>query len=163
MSDLKLASEFPALGRDDWMKRVEAVLKGASFEEKLVHSSADGIRLEPLYGQLPGPRAARAAQVPWTLHQRIDHPDAARANELALDDLTNGATGLVLVTKDGATIITLSMSSLTAGTPLAPVSISEDTSATANEWKFIYTKVAGAGLTDFSMRLFFSAAHVANS
>ena len=61
MSDLKLASEFPALGRDDWMKRVEAVLKGASFEEKLVHSSADGIRLEPLYGQLPGPRAARPA------------------------------------------------------------------------------------------------------
>ena len=103
MSDLKLASAFPALGRNDWMKRVEAVLKGASFEDKLVHSSADGIRLEPLYGQLAGPRAARAAQVPWTLHQRVDHPDAARANELALDDLGNGATGLVLVTKDGAT------------------------------------------------------------
>ena len=32
MGDLKLASEFPALGRADWMKRVEAVLKGASFE-----------------------------------------------------------------------------------------------------------------------------------
>jgi len=61
MSDLKLASAFPALGRNDWMKRVEAVLKGASFEDKLVHSSADGIWLEPLYGQLAGPRAARAA------------------------------------------------------------------------------------------------------
>lgn len=99
MADLKLASEFPALGRADWMKRVEAVLKGASFEEKLVHTSADGIRLEPLYGQLPGPRAARASQVPWTLLQRADHPDAARANDLALDDLANGATGLVLVMK----------------------------------------------------------------
>ena len=103
MRDLKLASEFPAFDRGEWMKRVEAVLKGASFEEKLVHSSADGIRLEPLYGQIAAPRAARATQVPWTLFQRVDHPDAARANELALDDLANGATGLVLVTKDSAT------------------------------------------------------------
>ena len=102
MGDLKLASEFPAVNRADWMKRVEAVLKGAAFEEKLVHTSADGIRLEPLYGQIAGPRAARATQVPWTLFQRVDHPDAARANELALDDLANGATGLVLVSSGSA-------------------------------------------------------------
>lgn len=103
MADLKLASEFPAVGRAEWMKRVEAVLKGASFEEKLVRSTADGIRLEPIYGQQPGPRAARATQVPWTLFQRADHPDAARANDLALDDLANGATGLVLVSRDSRT------------------------------------------------------------
>ena len=103
MSDLRLAAEFPELSRADWMKRVEAVLKGASFEEKLVRTTADGIRLEPLYGQQPGPRAARAQQVPWTVFQRVDHPDAARANELALDDLANGATGLVLVAQDAAT------------------------------------------------------------
>ena len=103
MSDLRLAADFPALGRNDWMKRVEAVLKGASFEEKLMRTTADGIRLEPLYGQQAGPRAARAQQVPWTVFQRVDHPDAARANELALDDLSNGTTGLVLVARDAAT------------------------------------------------------------
>lgn len=103
MTDLKLASEFPAVNRAEWMKRVEAVLKGAAFEEKLVHTSPDGIRLEPIYGQLAAPRAARATQVPWTLFQRVDHPDAVRANEQALDDLANGATGLVLVTQDAAT------------------------------------------------------------
>ena len=103
MSDLKLAAEFPELSRADWMKRVEAVLKGASFTEKLVRTTADGIRLEPLYGQQNAPRAARAAQVPWTLFQRVDHPDAARANEIALEDLSNGATGLVLVSSDSAT------------------------------------------------------------
>ena len=102
MGDLKLAAEFPAVNRADWMKRVEAVLKGAGFEEKLVRTSPDGIRLEPIYGQLAAPRAARARQVPWTLFQRADHPDAARANDLALDDLNNGATGLVLVTQDSA-------------------------------------------------------------
>jgi methylmalonyl-CoA mutase len=103
MSDLTLAAEFPASSRADWMKRVEAVLKGAAFEERLVRTTADGIRLEPLHGQKQGPRAARASQTPWTLFQRVDHPDAARANELALDDLANGATGLVLVSRDAAT------------------------------------------------------------
>jgi len=103
MSDLTLAAEFPGLSRAEWMKRVEAVLKGASFEEKLLRTTADGIRLEPLYGQQSGPRAARARQVSWTLFQRVDHPDSARANELALDDLSNGTTGLVLVSRDAAT------------------------------------------------------------
>ena len=103
MNDLTLAAEFPGFSRADWLKRVEAVLKGASFAEKLVRTSADAIRLEPLYGQQPGPRAARARQVPWTVFQRVDHPDAVRANELALDDLANGATGLVIVARDAAT------------------------------------------------------------
>jgi methylmalonyl-CoA mutase len=100
MTDLSLAAEFPGLTRADWMKRVEAVLKGASFEDRLVSTTADGIRLEPLYGQIAGPRAARPTQAPWTLFQRVDNSDAARANAQALNDLENGATGLVLVTKD---------------------------------------------------------------
>lgn len=81
---------------------MEAVLKGASFEERLVTSTADGIRLEPLYGQTAGPRAARPMQAPWTIFQRVDHPDAAKANAQALDDLESGATGLVLVSDDAA-------------------------------------------------------------
>jgi methylmalonyl-CoA mutase len=97
MTALSLAAEFPDLTRSDWMKRVDAVLKGASFEEKLVSTTADGIRVEPLYGQVAGPRAARAHQTPWTLFQRVDHSDPAKANEMALDDLGHGATGLVLV------------------------------------------------------------------
>ncbi len=103
MTDLSWAAEFPAAARADWLKRVDAVLKGAAFEEKLVSSTADGIRLEPLHWQWAGPRAARAAQGPWTLFQRSDHPDPARANAQALDDLANGAAGLVLVGKSAAT------------------------------------------------------------
>ncbi len=102
MTGLSLAAEFPAFSREDWMRRVEAVLKGAAFEEKLVTRTADGIRLEALYGQIAGPRVARPHQTPWTLFQRVDHPDPARANAQALDDLSNGATGLVLVCNDAA-------------------------------------------------------------
>lgn len=97
MTGLSLGSEFPAQTREDWLKRVAAVLKGASFDEKLVSHTADGMTLEPLYGQVAGARAARSHQVPWTIMQRADHPDAARASEQALNDLENGATGLVLV------------------------------------------------------------------
>ena len=103
MTQLSLAAEFPGFTRADWMKRVEAVLKGASFEDNLVSTTADGIRLEPLYGQIAGARAARAHQTPWTLFQRVDPPDAIKANQQALDDLENGARGLVLVGHDAAT------------------------------------------------------------
>jgi methylmalonyl-CoA mutase len=103
MSDLELASSFPGFTEADWMKRAEAALKGASFDKKLVQHTPDGLRLEPLYGQLPGPRAARPFHAPWTLFQRADHPDPTRANAQALDDLENGATGLVLVTREAAT------------------------------------------------------------
>ena len=102
MTASSFAAEFPAATRDHWLTRAGVVLKGAAFAEKLVSTTADGIRLEPLYGQVPGPRPARALQAPWTIFQRADHPDPARANGQALDDLANGANGLALVAKASA-------------------------------------------------------------
>jgi methylmalonyl-CoA mutase len=84
-----------AAGREVWLERAAAVLKGGSFEERLVRT-VDGIRVEPLYGRIDAPRAERAHEDPWIVHQRCDHPDAARANAQALDDLAGGATGLTL-------------------------------------------------------------------
>lgn len=49
MSDLKLAAEFPAATRQDWLKLVESALKGAPFEKKLVSKTYDGISIQPLY------------------------------------------------------------------------------------------------------------------
>lgn len=103
MTELSLAADFPGLTKDDWLKRVDAVLKGARFGEKLVSATADGIVIAPLYGQQAGPRSARPMQTPWTIFQRADHPDPARANAQALDDLSNGAAGLVLVSGEAAT------------------------------------------------------------
>ena len=46
----------------------------------------------------PRSRSRRARRAPpWTVMQRVDHPDPAAANEQALHDLENGATGLTLV------------------------------------------------------------------
>ncbi|MGQ0485659.1 MAG: methylmalonyl-CoA mutase family protein [Hyphomicrobiales bacterium] len=88
-------NEFPAARREDWLARVDAVLKGAGFAS-LVSKTADGIAIEPLYGEAQGPRAERAVHAPWTVYQRADHPDGARANLQALDDVAHGARGLSL-------------------------------------------------------------------
>ena len=64
--------------------------------------NADGIRVDPLYNQQPGPRAARALVAPWLVQARVDHPDAVTANIQALEDLAHGATGLTLVFHDHA-------------------------------------------------------------
>ena len=61
MTDLALASEFPAATREGWSALVDKVLKGADFEKKLVSRSYDGIRLEPLYPQADRTAAARKA------------------------------------------------------------------------------------------------------
>lgn len=96
--DLSLAAGFPPSGHEDWRKLVEAALKGASFEKRLVSHTYDGLKVEPLYPRAHDatPVAGRAA-VPWQVTQRVDNPDPGVANGQALLDLENGATGLTLV------------------------------------------------------------------
>jgi hypothetical protein len=97
--ELSLAGEFPPTTEEDWRRLVEAALKGASFDKKLVSQTYDGLRIEPLY-----PRAAGAAVVAgrepgtaWQVVVRVDHPHAKAANAEALHELENGATGLALL------------------------------------------------------------------
>jgi methylmalonyl-CoA mutase len=96
---LTLAAEFPPTTNAEWRKLVDAALKGASFEKRLVSQTYDGLRVEPLYPRAAGaePVAGRAPGAPWTLMQRVDHSDPAKANAQALHDLENGATGLAIV------------------------------------------------------------------
>lgn len=99
MSELPLASEFPAATRDDWLKLVESALKGAPFEKKLVSKTYDGISIQPLYERAKNAAriGGRADGAPWVVLQRIDFRDPKEANKQALRDLENGATGLKLV------------------------------------------------------------------
>ena len=96
--DLPLAADFAPATFDDWRKLVDGVLKGAPFE-KLVSKTYDGLTIAPIYPRArdASPIAGRPAAAPWQIMQRIDHPDAAKANAQALHDLDNGATGLTLV------------------------------------------------------------------
>jgi methylmalonyl-CoA mutase len=97
--DFPLAAEFPPTTQAEWRKLVDAALKGAPFDKRLVSRTYDGLRVEPLYGRTAGakPVGGRAPGTAWTVMQRVDHPDTAAANAQALQDLENGAAGLCLV------------------------------------------------------------------
>lgn len=98
-TDLPLAADFPLPRREEWLKLVDGVLKGAPFEKRLLSKTYDGLVIQPLYSPegATRPLAARPGGAPWQILQRVDHPDPATANAEALHELENGATGLVLV------------------------------------------------------------------
>src|SRR5215210_1189157 len=91
-------NEFPQATREEWRKLVDRVLKGAPFE-RLVSTTSDGLRIEPLYGPRRDatPILSRTPALRWQVMQRIDHPDPGAANAQVHQDLQNGAAGLTLV------------------------------------------------------------------
>lgn len=113
---LPLAADFPATTDADWLAAVRGVvLKGrpdatddefaAAFARQLVHHTADGIEIQPLYGlsspgePKPGPgeapytRGTAADPAPWEVRQRVF---AGVAGSSALTELESGATGLLI-------------------------------------------------------------------
>jgi methylmalonyl-CoA mutase len=96
---LPLAADFPPARREQWLELVGRLLKGASFDRKLVGRTYDGLTIQPLYERAPAEPvpAGRMPGTGWQLLQRIDHPEPAAANAEALHDRHNGATGLSLV------------------------------------------------------------------
>ncbi len=95
--DLSFMSAFPAPTQEAWRTAVDKVLKGGDFEKRLVSKTADGIRIEPLYAAAsPSVRPLRVEAARWQVTTRLDHPDPAEAQKLALADLEGGANALTI-------------------------------------------------------------------
>jgi methylmalonyl-CoA mutase len=112
--DFRLRDDFPPVSYDEWRALAEADLAGASFEQKLVTHTYEGMHIQPVYtrrdwagekdpfgfpGLPPFVRGARpggAAQTGWDLRQEHAHPDLAVTNQAILDDLQGGVTSLLL-------------------------------------------------------------------
>ena len=102
---MSLAGDFDLAGRDQWMDLVEQVLRGAPFDKKLVSTTYDGIRIQPLYtgadhagdtglpGVAPFTRGSRVAGGPWQVRQAHSR---ATGNDAVLDDLSGGADAIEL-------------------------------------------------------------------
>jgi methylmalonyl-CoA mutase len=99
ISNPPLASEFPSAAEADWRRLVDGVLKGASFEKKLVATSHEGVTLDPLYRRRADavPIVPRRGQAPWFTTARVDDPDLGRANATLLGELAEGASAISLV------------------------------------------------------------------
>lgn len=95
---------FATTTRETWLKLVERTLKGADFATTLISRTDDGIAIEPLYDRLsdPVPLARRLPDAPWTISQRMDDPDVPRGLLQLVDDISNGATGISLISKTGS-------------------------------------------------------------
>ncbi|WP_137389962.1 methylmalonyl-CoA mutase family protein [Rhodoligotrophos defluvii] len=103
--------DFPTPTRDDWLRRVEATLKGADYDKRLVWRTDDGIAVDPLGGpwtkvrpEWPGlPPFTRGASPiqplprPWTVAQPIMDPSPERANRALLEALANGVDSVDLM------------------------------------------------------------------
>jgi methylmalonyl-CoA mutase len=111
--ELTLGADFPAASRADWLALVDKVLDGAPFDRKLVTTTYDGLRLQPLYtrGDGPGPDAAGRPGAPphlrgrtaaanvvegWDVRQYHAGTDPAAVNRAVLTDLERGVTSIVL-------------------------------------------------------------------
>ena len=95
--DVIRTAELAVPDRDGWLALVAKALRGADFDETLASATDDGIRIEPLYERARDavPSGRVRPQTCWTVVQRIDDPDPGRANRQALEDVENGATGLL--------------------------------------------------------------------
>jgi methylmalonyl-CoA mutase len=112
-SPLALGTEFPDPTREQWLELVDKVLAGAPFDRRLVTTTADGLRIEPLYvdGDGPGPDAAGAPGAApfvragtaggavgdgWDVRQWHGGAELAAVNAAILADLARGATSIAL-------------------------------------------------------------------
>jgi methylmalonyl-CoA mutase len=112
--EFTIRNDFPPAGYEDWRALAEADLEGASFEQKLVTHTYEGIDIQPVYtrrdrpddgdangfpGLPPFVRGARplgSALTGWDLRQEHAHPDLDAANQAILEDLEGGVTSLLL-------------------------------------------------------------------
>lgn len=105
---LNLLADFPAITTEEWMAKINADLKGADFEKKLVWKTNEGFNVMPFYrledvaelktttsapGEFPYVRGTKTDNE-WYVRQDIDATCAKTANAKALDVLNKGINSL---------------------------------------------------------------------
>ena len=117
----KLFDQFPGVSYEEWRAKVEADLKGADFNKKLVWRTNEGFNVEPIYraediaglktteslpGQFPYVRGTRTDN-DWLCRQNIIADSAAEANATALGVLNKGINSLGFEVADPADVAVL--------------------------------------------------------
>ena len=110
----KLFDQFPPVSTEEWRAKVEADLKGAPFDKKLVWRTNEGFNVQPMYraedtanlettdslpGEYPFVRGTRTNN-DWLPRQEIIADSAEEANKKALDVLGKGIVSLGFKAKE---------------------------------------------------------------
>lgn len=105
----RLFTEFAAPTTQEWLDKIQADLKGADFNKKLVWRTNEGFNVQPFYrredvlklktpdalpGEFPFVRGNKKDNNEWYVRQNIVAEDAAEANAKALDILGKGVDSL---------------------------------------------------------------------
>ena len=158
----KLFDQFPPVSTAEWKAKVEADLKGAPFDKKLVWRTNEGFNVQPMYrsediedfktlnslpGEYPYVRGTRDNN-DWLTRQEIVAATPAEANAKAREVLTKGITSLGFKVEDPSAE---TVATLLEGIDLAKVEINftscQKKALPLAEALVAYIKAAGAEKT----------------
>jgi len=105
---LNLLADFPAISTEEWMAKINADLKGADFQKKLVWKTPEGFDVLPFYREENVENLQTLNSAPakfpfvrgtkdnndWLVRQDIDVESPIEANKKALDVLNKGVNSL---------------------------------------------------------------------
>jgi methylmalonyl-CoA mutase len=105
----KLFSEFPPVSTSEWEEVINADLKGADYDKKLVWHTLEGFNVKPYYrtedienlqftqtipGELPYVRGNKTKCNCWEIRQDIDCEDPSEINAIAKECIAKGAKSI---------------------------------------------------------------------
>jgi methylmalonyl-CoA mutase len=115
MSQEKLFAEFPEVSTEEWEAVIQADLKGADYEKKLVWKTLEGISVKPYYrkedtdgiswllnnlpGEFPFARGSKKTDNNWEIRAEIYEQDVKAANAAAKHNLERGVEALSFKSK----------------------------------------------------------------
>jgi len=115
----KLFDKFPPVTTNEWMDKINADLKGADFNKKLVWKTNEGFEVQPFYrmediqnlmyintlpGEFPYVRGIKIKDNNWLVRQNIVITDYSKANRKALTILMKGIDSLGFIIADPESI-----------------------------------------------------------
>ena len=127
-----LFSEFPSVTTEQWMERVNADLKGADFDKKLVWKNLSGINIQPCYNientieQLQNTGENSQSLVNY---RSVIVTTAQSGNKLALKAVEEGINGIIFELKEN-----VSASTLLNGINLNEITVSFELASNAVEF-----------------------------
>jgi len=122
MNNDKLFNEFPPISINEWESLIVKDLKGADYEKKLVWKTDDGLKIRPYYraedfssinyldslpAQFPYTRTAKWQKNDWKIVQEVTETTPDKANAIARDAATKGATVIAFHAKNIGTMADL--------------------------------------------------------